>query len=96
MKRSEMLGKIAAVIINYNEPHRYTDRDTAIEIARTILAVQEEAGMLPPPDNTDVATGRILYCYYNDYDDDSEGRLVELEDGDGEVDYKRSQLWEKE
>jgi hypothetical protein len=42
MKRSEMLGKIAAVIINYNEPHRYTDRETAIEIARTILAVQEE------------------------------------------------------
>jgi hypothetical protein len=40
-----MLGKIAAVIINYNEPHRYTDRDTAIEIAKTILAVQEEAGM---------------------------------------------------
>jgi hypothetical protein len=48
VKRSEMLGKIAAVIINYNEPHRYTDRETAIEIAETILAVQEEAGMQPP------------------------------------------------
>jgi len=48
MKRSEMLGKIAAVIINYNEPHRYTDRETAIEIAETILKVQEEAGMQPP------------------------------------------------
>jgi hypothetical protein len=92
-----MLGKIAAVIINYNEPHRYTDRETAIEIARTILAVQEEAGMLPPPDTTDVATGKILYCYYNDsIGTKTKSRLVELEDGDGEVDYKRSQLWEKE
>jgi hypothetical protein len=51
MKRSEMLGKIAAVIINYNEPHRYTDRDTAIEIAETILITIQRNGMLPPESN---------------------------------------------
>jgi hypothetical protein len=62
MKRSEMLGKIAAVIINYNEPHRYTDRDTALEIARTILAVQEEAGMKPSDHYTETQT-ELGYCY---------------------------------
>ena len=48
MKRSEMLSKIASVIINYNEAHRQTPREVALEMAETILQVQEEAGMLPP------------------------------------------------
>ena len=48
MKRSEMLSKIASVIINYNEAHCIINRDKAMEMAETILRVQEENGMLPP------------------------------------------------
>lgn len=48
MKRSEMLSKIASVIINYNEANCVINRDKAMEMAETILRVQEENGMLPP------------------------------------------------
>ncbi len=48
MKRSDMLSKIASVIINYNEAHCIINRDKAMEMAETILQVQEELGMLPP------------------------------------------------
>ena len=48
MKRSEMLSKIASVIINYNEAHCIVNRDKAMEMAETILQVQEKNGMLPP------------------------------------------------
>ena len=53
MKRSEMLGKIASVIINYNEADCIINRDKAMNMAETILYIQEEAGMLPPPDYTE-------------------------------------------
>lgn len=43
-----MLSKIASVIINYNEAHCVINRDKAMEMAETILQVQEEKGMLPP------------------------------------------------
>lgn len=52
MKRSEMLGKIASVIINYNEAHCVIDRDKAVEMAETILQIQEELGMYPPEADT--------------------------------------------
>lgn len=48
MKRSKMLSKIASVIINYNEVGSVIKREKALEIAETILQVQEETGMLPP------------------------------------------------
>ena len=48
MKRSEMLSKIASVIINYNEAHCIVNRDKAMEMAETILQVQEKNGMRPP------------------------------------------------
>ena len=48
MKRSEMLSKIASVIINYNEAHCVVNRDKAMEMAETILQMQEEVGILPP------------------------------------------------
>lgn len=48
MKRSDMLSKIASVIINYNETHCIINRDKAMEMAETILKVQEELGMVPP------------------------------------------------
>ena len=48
MKRSKMLSKIASVIINYNEVDSVIKREKALEMAETILQVQEEAGMLPP------------------------------------------------
>jgi len=44
MKRSEMVSKIASVIINYS----VIKRAKALQLAETILQVQEEAGMLPP------------------------------------------------
>lgn len=42
MKRSEMLSKIASVIINYNEAHCVVNRDKAMEMAEVILGMQEE------------------------------------------------------
>ena len=48
MKRSEILSKIASVIINYNEAHCIINRDKAVEMAETILQIQEELRMLPP------------------------------------------------
>jgi hypothetical protein len=48
MKRSEILSKIVSVIINYNEAHCVINRDKAMEMAGTILQVQENAGMMPP------------------------------------------------
>jgi hypothetical protein len=48
LKRSEILSKIASVIINYNEVGSIINRDKALEMAETILKVQEESGMLPP------------------------------------------------
>lgn len=48
MKRSQMVSKIAAVIYNFNEPYSYVDRKKCLEIAKVILQVQEENGMLPP------------------------------------------------
>jgi hypothetical protein len=48
MKRSEMLSKIASVIINYNEVDSVIKHEKALEIAETILKVQEEVGMYPP------------------------------------------------
>ena len=51
MKRSNMLGKIPSVIINYNEADCIINRDKAMEMAETILQMQEEVGMLPPIDS---------------------------------------------
>lgn len=42
MKRNDMLSKIASVIINYNEAHCVINRDKAMEMAETILGIQEE------------------------------------------------------
>lgn len=53
MKRSKMLSKIASTIINYNEADCIISRDKAMDMAETILHIQEEAGMLPPPDYTE-------------------------------------------
>jgi hypothetical protein len=48
MKRSNMLSKIASVIINYNEADCIINRDKAMDMAETVLQMQENAGMLPP------------------------------------------------
>ena len=62
MKRSEMLSKIASVIINYNEAHCVIDREKAIEMAETILQVQEEIGIYPPEaDTLDNTEHLVLY-----------------------------------
>lgn len=62
MKRSEMLSKIASVIINYNEAHCIINRDKAMEMAETILKVQEELEMYPPEAETmDNTEHLVLY-----------------------------------
>ena len=96
MKRSEMLGKIASVIINYNEAHCVINRDKAMEMAETILQIQEKIGMLPPPDKTDVIHGSLVYCYYIDKTYTDCERVVEVEDSYGELDCSKSKLWEPE
>jgi hypothetical protein len=48
MKRINMLSKIASVIINYNEADCIINRDKAMEMAETVLQMQEKLGMLPP------------------------------------------------
>jgi hypothetical protein len=47
MKRSEMISKIASVIINHNDNISHTPRNKALEIATVILDFQEELGMGP-------------------------------------------------
>lgn len=91
-----MLSKIASVIINYNEAHCIINRDKAMEMAETILQVQEEAGMLPPPDNTDVIHSNLVYCYYIDKTYGDRERVIEVENSYGKLDYSRSKLWEPE
>lgn len=69
MKRSEMLSKIASVIINYNEAHCIINRDKAMEMAETILQVQEKLGMIGPKDaGFELYYARELgYETYDDY-----------------------------
>lgn len=69
MKRSEMLSKIASVIINYNEVHCVIDREKAMEMAETILQVQEEKGMYGPKDESyeQYYARELGYETYHDY-----------------------------
>lgn len=83
MKRSDMVSKIASVILNFNEPNSYVDRKKALEIAEVILQVQEENGMLPPPKKTDVVTSYLVYCYYPEV----------IGDATDQLDRVNSQLW---
>ena len=47
MKRSEMISKIASVIINHNDSTVRTPRERALEMAKVILDFQEKLGMGP-------------------------------------------------
>jgi hypothetical protein len=68
MKRSEMLSKIASVIINYNEVDSIIKREKALEMAETILQVQEEAGMLPPHTNLKDCDDPVFQVYVDNVD----------------------------
>lgn len=49
MKRSKMIGMMAAQIINVNNPPNFfTDRESAKDLAERLLNMQEKLGMLPP------------------------------------------------
>jgi hypothetical protein len=48
MKRSEMISKIASVILNHNEPDSMVSREKALDIANVILDTLESKGMKPP------------------------------------------------
>jgi hypothetical protein len=64
MKRSEMLSKIASVIVNYS----VIKRAKALQLAETILQVQEEAGMLPPHTNLKDCDDPELQVYVDTVD----------------------------
>lgn len=75
MKRSEMLSKIASVIINYNEAQCIISRDKAMEMADTILQVQEKSGMLPPfspPEKLSVMQDERKYTIYYKWEPEDE------------------------
>lgn len=68
MKRSEMLSKIASVIINYNEVDSVIKREKALEIAEIILQVQEEAGIYPPDTNLKDCNDPVFQVYVDNID----------------------------
>lgn len=73
MKRSEMLGKIASVIINYNEAHCIINRDKAMEMAETILQIQEETATIQ---NKDIIKTLRYYADVNNYYEDPEDNSI--------------------
>lgn len=79
MKRSEMVQNIKQVL---------SQERSSMLGAEKILILIEEAGMLPPPKETDVINSRLMYVYYNE---DS----IEAND-DSKLDRQASKLWDKE
>jgi hypothetical protein len=101
MKRSEILNMLMfSMELHAGNDPAWLDqvpelKAHALDYADKILRDLEAAGMLPPPNSTDVANGRILYCYYNDIEN-VEDRLVEIDGSYGILDLKKSILWEPE
>ena len=90
MKRSEALEEIRKILaMNGND-------NGEGELEEAILHRLESFGMLPPPDKTDVIHGSLVYCYYIDKTYTDCERVVEVEDSYGELDCRRSKLWEPE
>jgi hypothetical protein len=73
VKKSEMLSKIASVIINYNEAHCIINRDKAMEMAETILSVQEE---IVAAQNKDIIKALTYYADVNNYYEDPEDNSI--------------------
>ena len=88
MKRIEaiqMIGKILTFGID-GFPLDKKQKYKTISLSDIILSELEEAGMLPPPTNTDVVTSRLVYCYYPEVSADDTYQLDKM----------NSQLWEPE
>lgn len=103
MKRSEMIdaikGDLARMDLDFMHG-RNLDKipyHIRVEVITTyVLSFAERYGMLPPPDNTDVIHGSLVYCYYIDKTYRDRERLIEIENSYGKLDYSRSRLWEPE
>ncbi len=98
MKRSEILNMLMfSMELHAGNDPAWLDqvpelKARALDYADKILRDLEAAGMLPPPDFTEVATSSIVYCYYKDKYN-VKNRLKEF---DGLLDLKKSILWEPE
>jgi hypothetical protein len=68
MKKSDMVSKIASVIINHNEPISYISREKALDMASCILEVQEELNMYPPETNLKDCTDPDFKMYADNID----------------------------
>jgi hypothetical protein len=96
MKRSEMIDEIMCVLLAHSVTYPQFPLANLKEAAEEILAMQEKAGMLPPPDEVEVATATILYAHYKEKDG-LEDRLVVKENKYlNSLDYSKSKLWELE
>ena len=92
MKRSEMVDKLQSFVFDATDcAYRITEEEASL-----LLQFIEKAGMLPPPDNTDVINSNLVYCYYIDKTYEGHERVFEIEDSYGKLDYSRSKLWEPE
>jgi hypothetical protein len=72
MKRSEMISKIASVILNHNESNSMVSREKALDIAKVILDVQKEEEQMNPPKETNyflfsIGSSIILLLFYTTY-----------------------------
>lgn len=83
MKRSEMLKSIQKYL-DHQEFYGYS------ATADYVLDLVEEAGMLPPPKDTDVINSRLIYVYY---DEDTTNIIA---NDDYKLDIKASKLWDEE
>lgn len=90
MKRSEAVEEIRKILAMNGKDNGYG------ELEEAILHHLESLGMLPPPDNTDVIHSSLVYCYYIDKTYEDRERVIEVKDSWGDLDYKRSKLWEPE
>ncbi len=66
MKRSQMVSKIASAIINYRTPSNFTTREHALEVAETILTIQEKLGIIKPTKKVKVTLRDIELMPYEE------------------------------
>jgi hypothetical protein len=87
MKKSKFIKK---VLESYDNTVFTTSEQ--VEVAIDLFT---KLGMLPPPNNTDVVSSSIVYCYYSDELDGYSDRLSES-NSSGKLCIKYSKLWSKE
>jgi hypothetical protein len=69
MKRSQAISKIASTLINYRTADSYLliTREYALEVAETILTIQEELGIIKPTHKKTIIRRDIEAMPYEDF-----------------------------